>query len=121
MDATVLGAFEVDQEANVANWIVPGGKQLGVGGAMDLVSGANTVVIAMTHTSRGKPKLIPSCTLPITGRHEADIVVTELGVFAYSDGVWTLKKLAPDTTLEELKGVTALAFEVPETVDTMIV
>lgn len=112
VNATVLGAFEVDEQANVSNWIIPGGKQLGVGGAMDLVSGAETVIIAMTHTNRGKTKLVRHCTLPVTGLGEADIIVTEMAVFFFENGGWVLKKLAPDVTLDELKMVTEFSFTV---------
>lgn len=120
VDATVLGAFEVDQEANVANWIIPNGKQLGVGGAMDLVSGANTVIIGMSHTNKGKSKLIKKCTLPITGLGEVDIVVTELAVFYFQSGTITLTKIAPEVTVEEVKSVTEFDFEVASILDKMI-
>ncbi len=120
VDATVLGAFEVDQEANVANWIIPGGKQLGVGGAMDLVSGANTVIIAMSHTNKGRAKIIPHCTLPITGMHEVDIVVTEMAVFCFRQGKLTMEMIAPDYTLEEVKAATAVSFDVADKVEEMI-
>ncbi|HSO20725.1 MAG TPA: CoA-transferase, partial [Desulfosarcina sp.] len=84
IDATVIGAFEVDQTGNIANWIMPGGKQLGVGGAMDLVSGVRQVVVASQPTARGgKPKLVRECRLPVTGYHEADLVVTELALFRF--------------------------------------
>ena len=119
VDATVLGAFEVDQEGNVANWIIPNGKQLGVGGAMDLVSGANTVIIGMSHTNKGKSKLIPKCTLPITGLGEVDIVVTELAVFTFKNGKITLIKKAPEVTLEEIRSVTDVIYEEAATVETM--
>lgn len=120
VDATVLGAFEVDQDGNVANWIIPNGKQLGVGGAMDLVSGANTVIIGMSHTNKGKSKLIPKCTLPITGLGEVDIVVTELAVFIFKAGKITLTKRAPEVTLEEIQSVTDVIYEVAPDVETMI-
>lgn len=110
VDATVLGAFQVDQKGNIANWIIPGGNQLGVGGAMDLVVGANTVIIAMTHTNKGRMKLVKECTLPITGYGEVDIVVTEMAVFVFKDGRYILKKIAPDTTLEEIRANTELEF-----------
>ena len=121
VDATVLGAFEVDQDGSVSNWIVPNGKQLGVGGAMDLVAGANTVIIAMTHTSKGKSKLVKKCSLPITGVGEVDIVVTELGVFFFDEGTILLKKIAPEVTLDELRSLTELAFEVSPDLENMIV
>lgn len=119
VDATVLGAFEVDEEANVANWIIPGGKQLGVGGAMDLVAGANRVIIAMTHTNKGKAKIIPHCTLPITGLHEVDYIVTEMAAFAFVNGKLTLIKKAPDFTMDEIIDSTGIPFDCAEIVETM--
>ena len=114
VDATVIGAFEVDQEANIANWIIPNGKQLGVGGAMDLVSGAREVVIAMQHLSKtGKPKLVRKCSLPITGIGEADMVVTEYAVFAFEHHQLILRETAPEITLEELRSITEADFIVP--------
>lgn len=120
IDATVLGAFEVDQEGNVANWIIPNGKMFGVGGAMDLVVGANKVIIAMMHTSKGEPKLIKKCTLPITGYGEVDVVVTELGIFFFEDGKIILKKIAPEIDVEYLRGVTGFNFEVAAGLQQMI-
>ncbi|MGB9667292.1 MAG: 3-oxoacid CoA-transferase subunit B [Candidatus Cryosericum sp.] len=113
VDATVIGAFEVDQHANIANWIIPNGKQLGVGGAMDLVSGAKQVLIAMQHTSKsGRPKLVKQCSLPITGIGEADMVVTEYAVFVFDRGRLLLKEISPDITLEELRTITEADFDV---------
>jgi len=112
VDATVIGAFEVDQKGNIANWIIPNGKQLGVGGAMDLVTGAREVVIAMQHTSKnGKPKLVKQCTLPITGIGEADMVVTEYAVFVFDKGRLILREIAPEITLEELRAITDADFD----------
>jgi 3-oxoacid CoA-transferase B subunit len=111
VDATVIGAFEVDQTGNIANWIIPNGRQLGVGGAMDLVSGAKQVIVAMRHNgSDGRPKLVKGCSLPITGFHEADIVVTELGVFRFIDGVLTLEEIAPEIDLTRLAELTEARF-----------
>lgn len=120
VDATVLGAFEVDEGGDVANWIIPGGKQLGVGGAMDLVSGARRVIIAMTHTSKTGSKLVKSCTLPVTAKGKVDLVVTELGVFSFEDGGVVLKKIAPDATLEEVKAATGLGFTPSEHLEVMV-
>ena len=86
VDATVIGAFEVDEMANIANYIIPNGRQLGVGGAMDLVSGARQVIVGMQHLNKEKSKLVKRCTLPVTGFGEADMVVTELGVFFFDAG-----------------------------------
>ena len=112
VDATVIGAFEVDQQGNIANWIIPNGKQLGVGGAMDLVTGAKEVVIAMQHTSKnGKPKLVKQCTLPITGIGEADMVVTEYAVFVFDKGRLILREISPEITLDELRAITDADFD----------
>jgi 3-oxoacid CoA-transferase B subunit len=113
IDATILGAFEVDQQGNIANWIIPNGKQLGVGGAMDLVTGAERVIIAMTHTNKkGKPKVVKECTLPVTGYGEVDMLVTEYAAFVFKNGKMILTDIAPEITLEELKSVTEAEFEV---------
>lgn len=111
IDATVIGAFEVDEEGSIANWIIPNGRQLGVGGAMDLVAGARQVVVAMPHTaSDGSPKLVRRCSLPVTGYHEADLVVTELGVFRFPEGRMVLTEIAPEIDLEGLRALTAARF-----------
>lgn len=114
IDATVLGAFEVDQDGSVANWIIPGGKQLGVGGAMDLVSGAKHVIIAMTHTSKANSKLVQHCSLPLTAKGKVNTVVTEYAVFEFEGEKVVLKKLAPEITLEELETITDIAYTVAD-------
>jgi len=113
VDATVIGAFEVDEEGNISNWIIPNGKQLGVGGAMDLVTGAKQVIVGMQHTTRdGKSKLVKGCRLPVTGFGEVDLVVTELGVFAFKARRLVLKEIAPEVSLESLTALTEARFEV---------
>lgn len=121
VDATVLGAFEVDQNADVANWIIPGGKQLGVGGAMDLVSGARKVIIAMTHTSKTGSKLVKKCSLPLTASGRVDAVVTEYAVFAFRGGEVVLEKLAPDIDEDELRAITELDYAVSPQLEPMLV
>lgn len=120
IDATVLGAFEVDQHGNVANWIIPGGKRLGVGGAMDLVAGANKVIIAMTHASKGEPKLLKECKLPITGYGRVNLVVTELAMIAFENGKRILQSMAPDVSIEDIRNATDFDFEVSPELKTMI-
>jgi 3-oxoacid CoA-transferase B subunit len=120
VDATVIGAFEVDQEGNIANWINPNGKQLGVGGAMDLVTGAKQVIVGMQHLTRdGKTKLVKRCTMPITGFSEVDLVVTELGVFYFTGGRLVLEEIAPEVSLEALTAFTDARFVVSDTLKTM--
>jgi 3-oxoacid CoA-transferase B subunit len=122
VDATVIGAFEVDEGGNISNWIIPNGKQLGVGGAMDLVSGAKQVIVGMQHgTKDGKAKLVKRCRLPVTGFGEVDLVVTELGVFAFEAGRLALKEIAPEVSLEGLASLTEATFEVSPELTSMTV
>jgi 3-oxoacid CoA-transferase B subunit len=122
VDATVIGAFEVDQEGNIANWINPNGKQLGVGGAMDLVTGAKQVIVGMQHNTRdGKAKLVKRCSMPITGYSEVDIVVTELGVFYFKGGCMVLEEIAPEVALETLTALTEAQFVVSRNLKTFTV
>lgn len=121
VDATVIGALQVDQEGSIANWIIPNGKQLGVGGAMDLVTGAKQVIVGMQHTTReGKSKLVAQCSLPITGFYECDMVVTELALFTFEERRMILKEIAPEITLEELRAVTDADFAVSEGLTTIV-
>ncbi|MBS4021016.1 MAG: 3-oxoacid CoA-transferase subunit B [Dethiobacter sp.] len=107
MDATVLGALEVDQQGNVANWIIPNGKQLGVGGAMDLVAGSKRVIIAMGHMSKdNKPRIKKECSLPVTGYGKVDMLVTEYAVFVFEDGKMILKEIAPGVSLSFIRSIT---------------
>jgi len=114
LDAVVLGAFQVDEQANVANWIIPGTTLLGVGGAMDLAVGANRVILAMTHTNAGEPKLVKRCTLPITGCHEADYVVTEYAMFRFGEAGPVLEKIHPGVTVDEVRSLTGFEFAVAD-------
>ena len=106
MDATVLGAMEVDEHGNLANWIVPGKMVAGMGGAMDLVVGAKKVIISMLHTQKGKPKILKECTLPYTALGVVSMIVTEMGVMEVSPEGLVLKELHPDYTLEDIKAAT---------------
>jgi len=111
VDVAIMGGLQVDEAANLANWAVPGKPLLGVGGAMDLASGANRLIITMTHTSRdGQPKIVPTCTLPLTARQAVNLVITELAVFAYIGGQLTLTELMPGATLEQVRSSTSAAF-----------
>jgi 3-oxoacid CoA-transferase subunit B len=104
IDYCVLGAMEVDVSRNLANWMVPGKKVTGMGGAMDLVNGSKQVIIMMNHFSKeGEAKLLSHCQLPFTGLNVVDLVVTELGVFKPNGNIFEVLKLAPNTTKEDLK------------------
>ena len=111
VDTAVMGGLEVDEKANLANWAVPGQPLLGVGGAMDLASGAKTLIITMTHTNKdGSAKIVPSCNLPLTALQAVDMIITDLAVFKFIDGQLTLIELMPGATLEEVRAKTTAKF-----------
>lgn len=111
IDVAIMGGLEVDEAANLANWAVPGKPLLGVGGAMDLAKGAKRLIITMTHTNPdGSPKIVPTCTLPLTATGVTDMVITDLAVFAYPDGKLTLLELMPGATIEDVRAKTSAAF-----------
>lgn len=111
IDVAIMGGLECDEAANLANWAVPGKPLLGVGGAMDLAKGAKRLIITMTHVnSDGSPKVVPSCVLPLTASGVVDLIITDLAVFAYPNGVLTLVDLLPNATLEEVVQKTSASF-----------
>ncbi len=103
VDVTVLGALQVDQYGNLANWTIPGGKTPGMGGAMDLLVGAKCVILAMEHTAKGNPKIMKQCTLPLTASHEVDMIITELGVMRITPEGIVLTEINPEFTPEEVQ------------------
>lgn len=121
VDATVLGALEVDEEGNLANWIVPGKMVPGMGGAMDLVTGAKRVIVAMQHTGKGEPKILKRCRLPLTAKAEVDLIVTELCVIEVTKEGLVLREIHRDTTLEEIISLTEAKLIIPEDIKIMAV
>ncbi len=111
IDVAIMGGLQVDASANLANWAVPGKPLLGVGGAMDLASGARRLIITMTHTNRdGSSKIVPECTLPLTAMGAVDMVITELAVFSFVDGQLLLTELMPGVTLDDVREKTSTRF-----------
>jgi len=106
VDITVLGTLEVDQEGNIANWVIPGKKVPGMGGAMDLVTGAKKVIVASLHTEKGRSKILKKCTLPLTAKHEVNLIVTELAVMEVTPEGLVLKEINKDTTVNEVISLT---------------
>ena len=115
VDLTVLGGLQVDEEGSLANWMVPGKMVPGMGGAMDLVSGARKVIVAMEHCTReGEPRLLERCNLPLTAKSRVSMVVTELAVFAISHGEFVLLETAPGVSLETVREKTGARFAVAD-------
>lgn len=111
IDVAIMGGLQVDENANLANWAVPGKPLLGVGGAMDLASGAKRLIVTLSHTDRkGRSKIVPSCTLPYTAMGAVNMVITDLAVFQYIDGRLTLTELRPGVDLEEARAKTEASF-----------
>ncbi|MEM6833351.1 MAG: 3-oxoacid CoA-transferase subunit B [Pseudomonadota bacterium] len=114
LDMTVLGGLEVDSDGRLANWTVPGKMVPGMGGAMDLVAGARRVVVAMTHTAKGKPKIKETCSLPLTALRRVDLIVTEMAVIEPSDAGLILREVGPGQTVETVLAATDASLLIDE-------
>jgi acetate CoA/acetoacetate CoA-transferase beta subunit len=119
LDLSVLGGLQVDRAGRLANWMIPGKMIPGMGGAMDLVSGARRVIVAMQHTAKGASKVVPECTLPLTSTRPVDLLVTELAVIQFAGGRATLVETAPGVSVDQVIAATAAELTIPETVPQM--
>ena len=119
VDVTVLGALQVGANGQLANWMIPGKMVPGMGGAMDLVTGAKRVIIAMQHTAKGKPKIVKKCGLPLTSARPIDLLVTELAVIAFPDGRATLMETGPGVTAEQVVSATEAELVLPAKIPEM--
>jgi acetate CoA/acetoacetate CoA-transferase beta subunit len=112
LDVTVLGGLQVDERGQLANWTIPGKMVPGMGGAMDLVTGAKRVIVAMQHTAKGASKIVKACTLPLTSSRPIDLVVTELAVISFENGVALLRETAPGVSVQQVLDATEAALVV---------
>jgi acetate CoA/acetoacetate CoA-transferase beta subunit len=119
VDVTVLGALQVDANGLLANWMIPGKMVPGMGGAMDLVTGAKRVIIAMQHTAKGKPKIVNKCALPLTSVRPVDLVVSEMAVIAFPGGRATLLETGPGVSVEQIIAATEAELVLPDKIPEM--
>ncbi|HSN66872.1 MAG TPA: 3-oxoacid CoA-transferase subunit B [Fusibacter sp.] len=120
LDATVLGALQVDEEGNLANWMIPGKLVPGMGGAMDLVGGAKKVIVAMTHTAKGEIKILKRCTLPLTGAKKVSKIITEMAVLEVTPEGLLLTEYNPEYTIEEIQAATEATLIISDQLTTML-
>ncbi len=119
LDMTVLGGLQVDARGYLANWMVPGKMVPGMGGAMDLVAGANRVVVAMVHAAKGNAKIVPECTLPLTAARRISLIVTEMAVIEPTEAGLVLRETGPDATIEDIIAATEAELIIPDDVTAM--
>jgi acetate CoA/acetoacetate CoA-transferase beta subunit len=119
VDVTVLGGLQVDQQGHLANWTIPGKMVPGMGGAMDLVTGAKRVIVAMQHAAKGKSKIVKRCSLPLTSSRAIDLVVTELAVIAFREGKASLLERAPGISVDQVIAATEAELVIPSNVPEM--
>lgn len=120
VDVSVLGAMQVDEEGDLANWMIPGKKTPGMGGAMDLLVGAKKVILAMEHTAKGNPKIFEHCRLPLTASHCVNKIITEMCVLEVTENGLVMTEINPEFTVEQVKAATAAPITVAENLKSMI-
>ncbi len=120
VDACFLGALEVDQEGNLANWIIPGKRMPGMGGAMDLCVGAKNCIVCMEHTQKGNPKIFEKCRLPLTASHCVKKIIAEMCVLEVTENGLLMTEINPEYTPEQVQAVTAAPIAVSENLKSMI-
>lgn len=121
VDVTVLGALQVDQHGNLANWIIPGKLVPGMGGAMDLVMGSKKVIVAMQHTNKGSRKILKECTLPLTAAGQVDLIITEMGVMKITPEGLLLTEINPEYTVEDVQAATGAPLLIAEELKSMAI
>jgi len=121
VDVTVLGGLQVDAHGLLANWMIPGKMVPGMGGAMDLVSGAKRVIVAMQHAAKGKSKIVKTCNLPLTSARPVHLVVTDMAVIGFADGKATLLETAPGVSVGEVVAVTEAELVIPDNIPEMTI
>ena len=119
LDVTVLGGLQVDEEGHLANWMIPGKMVPGMGGAMDLVTGAKRVIVAMQHSAKGGPKIMKRCSLPLTSLRPIDLIVTEMATIAFSEGSLVLLETGPGVSVPQILAATEAKLVVPSHVPEM--
>ena len=120
VNVAILGALQVDKQGFIANWAIPGQNIMGVGGAMDLLSGAGKVIVTTNHNAKnGDSKIVTKCTYPITSLRKVDMIITELAVFTFNSGRLVLKELMPGVSLEEVRERTKADFEISESINVL--
>ena len=121
VDVSILGALQVDEKGDLANWMIPGKKTPGMGGAMDVLVGAKKVSLAMEHTAKGNPKIMKKCTLPLTAAGQVDMIITEMGVIEVTPQGLVLKEIHPEFTVEQVKAATEAALIIADDLKPMAV